>query len=43
MKDQAPDTAVQAELASDIIKALLIGKYPVQLEPDIRADLSINS
>ncbi|KAG8963687.1 hypothetical protein FRC00_005396 [Tulasnella sp. 408] len=42
MKDQAPDTAVQAELASDIIKALLIGKYPVQLEPDIRADLSIS-
>ncbi|KAG8972407.1 hypothetical protein FRC05_010118 [Tulasnella sp. 425] len=42
MKDQVPDTAVQAELASDIIKALLIGKYPVQLEPNIRADLAIS-
>ncbi|KIO22870.1 hypothetical protein M407DRAFT_15642 [Tulasnella calospora MUT 4182] len=42
MKDQATDTGVQAELASDIIKALLIGKYPVQLEPNIRADLAIS-
>ncbi|KAG8932901.1 hypothetical protein FRC01_011776 [Tulasnella sp. 417] len=42
MKDQATDTTVQAELASDVIKALLIGKYPVQLEPNTRADLSIS-
>ncbi|KAG8974581.1 hypothetical protein FRB90_009747, partial [Tulasnella sp. 427] len=41
MKDQAADSAVQAELASDIIKALLIGKYPVQLDANIRADLTI--